>query len=103
MNWGQLGAAVLGNLTHVVSLVETIRGKRKGQSKQDLAVDLFFAVVAGQDGAVATHIQYAEEEVRDLITAFVSLENKLGQYKSSAPDGISSFRVVDPANPQNEE
>ena len=100
MNWGQLGAAVLGNLTHVVTLVELLRGKRKGKKKQDVAVDLFFAVLQSQDGNVASHLRFAEDEVRDLIDAFVALENKVGQFngklEENAPDGVSSFRVVEP-------
>ena len=100
MNWGQLGAAVLGNLTHVVTLVELLRGKRKGKQKQDVAVDLFFAVLQSQDGNVASHLKFAETEVRDLIDAFVALENKVGQFEGETseniPDGVSSFRVVEP-------
>ena len=95
MNWGQLGAAVLGNLTHVVTLVEAIRGRRRGKSKQDLAVDLFFAIVKGQDGNISEHIEYAEDEIRDLINAFVALENKLNRYPLVEPDGVSNFRIVD--------
>ena len=100
MNWGHLGAAVLGNLTHVVTLVELLRGKRRGKQKQDVAVDLFFAVLKSQDDNVARQLTHAEDEVRVLIDAFVALENKIGQYsedgEESQPDGVSSFRVVEP-------
>ena len=100
MNWGHLGSAVLGNLTHVVTLVELLRGKRKGKQKQDVAVDLFFAVLQSQDGKVARHLKHAEDEVRVLIDAFVALENKVGNYsdanEEAGPDGVSSFRVVEP-------
>ena len=63
-------------------------------------MDLFFAVVKGQEGNIAEHVEYAEDEIRDLINAFVALENKLGEFprEEGEPDGVSNFRVVDPTD-----
>ena len=78
MNWRQLGGAIIGNIASIVNLVEGIRGKREGVQKQNLAVDLFFALIASQEeNAVVDRIEHAEDEVRGVIDAVVALENKL--------------------------
>ena len=78
MNWGQLGGAIIGNIASIVKLVEGIRGKREGVQKQNLAVDLFFALIASQEeNDVVDRIEHAEDEVRGVIDAVVALENKL--------------------------
>ena len=78
MNWGQLGGAIIGNIASSVKLVEGIRGKREGVQKQNLAVDLFFALVSSQEeNDVVDRIEHAEDEVRGVIDAVVALENKL--------------------------
>ena len=78
MNWGQLGGAIIGNIASIVKLVEGIRGKREGVHKQNLAVDLFFALVSSQEeNDVVDRIEHAEDEVRGVIDAVVALENKL--------------------------
>lgn len=78
MNWGQLGGAIIGNIASIVKLVEGIRGKREGVQKQNLAVDLFFALVSSQEeNDVVDRIEHAEDEVRGVIDAVVALENKL--------------------------
>ena len=78
MHWGQLGGAIIGNIASIVNLVEGIRGKREGVQKQNLAVDLFFAVIASQEeNDVVDRIEHAEDEVRGVIDAVVALENKL--------------------------
>ena len=46
--------------------------------KQNLAVDLFFALVSSQEeNEVVDRIEHAEDEVRGVIDAVVALENKL--------------------------
>ena len=78
MNWGQLGGAIIGNIASIVKLVEGIRGKREGVQKQNLAVDLFFALVSShEENEVVDRIEHAEDEVRGVIDAVVALENKL--------------------------
>ena len=78
MNWSQLGGAIIGNIASIVNLVEGIRGKREGVQKQNLAVDLFFALIASQEeNDVVDRIEHAEDEVRGVIDAVVALENKL--------------------------
>ena len=78
MNWGQLGGAIIGNIASIVNLVEGIRGKREGVQKQNLAVDLFFALIASQEeNDVVDRIEHAEDEVRGVIDTVVALENKL--------------------------
>ena len=78
MNWGQLGGAIIGNIASIVKLVEGFRGKREGVQKQNLAVDLFFALVSSQEeNEVVGRIAHAEDEVRGVIDAVVALENKL--------------------------
>ena len=78
MNWGQLGGAIIGNIASIVNLVEGIRGKREGVQKQNLAVDLFFALIASQEeNDVVDRIEHAEDEVRGVIDAVVALEHKL--------------------------
>ena len=82
MNWGQLGGAVIGNIASIVKLVEGVRGKREGVQKQNLAVDLFFALIASQEeNEVVDRIEHAEDEVRGVIDAVVALENKLRAYE----------------------
>ena len=78
MNWSQLGGAIIGNIASIVNLVEGIRGKREGVQKQNLAVDLFFALIASQEeNDVVDRIEHAEDEVRGVIDAVVALEHKL--------------------------
>ena len=85
MNWGRLGAAVIGNVPNIVRLVEGIRGRRAGVDKQNLAVDLFFSMIASQEESnIVDRIEYAEDEVRGMINAFVALENKLSKYEPNA-------------------
>ena len=82
MNWGQLGGAVIGNIASIVKLVEGVRGKREGVQKQNLAVDLFFALISSQEeNEVVDRIEHAEDEVRGVIDAVVALENKLRAYE----------------------
>ena len=81
MNWGQLGGAIIGNIASIVKLVEGIRGKREGVQKQNLAVDLFFALVSSQEENEAVdRIEHAEDEGRGVIDAVVALENKLRSF-----------------------
>ena len=81
MNWGQLGGAVIGNIASIVKLVEGVRGKREGAQKQNLAVDLFFALISSQEeNEVVDRIEHAEDEVRGVIDAVVALENKLRNF-----------------------
>jgi len=81
MNWGQLGGAVIGNIASIVKLVEGVRGKREGVQKQNLAVDLFFALISSQEeNEVVDRIEHAEDEVRGVIDAVVALENKLRNF-----------------------
>ena len=82
MNWGQLGGAVIGNIASIVKLVEGVRGKREGVQKQNLAVDLFFALISSQEeNEVVDRIEHAEDEVRGVIDAVVALENKRRAYE----------------------
>ena len=81
MNWGQLGGAVIGNIASIVKLVEGERGKREGVQKQNLAVDLFFALISSQEeNEGVDRIEHAEDEVRGVIDAVVALENKLRNF-----------------------
>ena len=81
MNWGQLGGAVIGNIASIVKLVEGVRGKREGVQKQNVAVDLFFALISSQEeNEVVDRIEHAEDEVRGVIDAVVALENKLRNF-----------------------
>ena len=81
MNWGQLGGAVIGNIASIVKLVEGVRGKREGVQKQNLAVDLFFALISSQEeNEVVDRIEHAEDEVRGVIDVVVALENKLRNF-----------------------
>ena len=78
MNWGQLGGAVIGNIASIVKLVEGVLWKREGVQNQNLAVDLFFALISSQEeNEVVDRIEHAEDEVRGVIDAVVALENKL--------------------------
>ena len=81
MNWSQLGGAIIGNIASIVNLVEGIRGKREGVQKQNLAVDLFFALIASQEeNDVVDRIEHAEDEVRGVIDAVVALEYKVRRF-----------------------
>ena len=81
MNWGHLGGAVIGYIASIVKLVEGVLGKREGVQKQNLAVDLFFALISSQEeNEVVDRIEHAEDEVRGVIDAVVALENKLRNF-----------------------
>lgn len=72
---------MIGNIASIVKLVEGIRGKREGVQKQNLAVDLFFALISSQEeNEVVDRIEHAEDEVRGVIDAVVALENKLRSF-----------------------
>jgi hypothetical protein len=49
--------------------------------------------VKGQEGDISDHIEYAEDEIRGLINAFVALENKLNKYPP-VNETVSNFRIV---------
>ena len=72
---------MIGNIASIVKLVEGVRGKREGVQKQNLAVDLFFALISSQEeNEVVDRIEHAEDEVRGVIDAVVALENKLRNF-----------------------
>jgi hypothetical protein len=86
MQWVTLGTRLLPFIVMAVQAVEKLAGAKKGQEKQDAAIELIGhglnAVEAGLEKDVID-VPEVQDAMRDAISAYVKLQNAIAKAKAA--------------------